>query len=114
VAPAPGGTAGATALGDCTPQTLARLTGAAQEACARRLSELARTAPRYPLIGDKAKAKDLQAMADYRDQLRAWRDDPDPTSMTPHPCPPQKEPVHKLYLDHCALMNGGIRFKYRF
>jgi hypothetical protein len=114
VAPDPGGATGATALGGCTPETLAQLTGAAHEACAKRLSELARNAPRFPLIGDKAKAKDLQDMANYRDQLRAWRDNPDPTDMSPHPCPPQKEPTHKLYLDHCALMNGAVRFKYRF
>ena len=54
--------------------------------------------------------------------VKAWKTSP---AMTPHPCPPQDEPAHKLYLDKCSLVNAArsgplgspgvkIEFKYKF
>lgn len=103
---AQGGAPGLPGLAGCTPLTLASLTGAAREACARRLSEAARNAPPLPLIGDKRKAKELQAQEDYRSAVAAWRRS---RQMGPHPCPPQDEPAHKLYLDKCSLVNAARR-----
>lgn len=128
VAPAPSAQTQAplaTGLAGCTQETLATLTGAARDACARRLSEIARNAPALPLIGDKRKARDFAEQQAYADTVKAWRRS---SAMTPHPCPPDKEPAHKLYLDKCSLMNAArqdgdqlhqapalkLEFKYKF
>ncbi len=116
-----------TGLSGCTPQAPPALSGSAREACARRLSEIARNAPAFPLTADPRKAKDLQAEAAYGDAVRAWRS---ASAMGPHPCPPQEEKAHKLYFDKCSLVNAArhgedlqgrkqsmgvkLEFKYRF
>jgi len=105
----------------CTPAALPTLTGAAREACAKRLVETARTAPILPPRGYQ---RNVEAEA-YAQAVKAWKTSP---AMTPHPCPPQDEPAHKLYFDKCSLVNaarsaggplGGspgvkIEFKYKF
>jgi hypothetical protein len=112
-APAPG-------LPGCTPATLPALTGAARDACAKRLVETARNAPVLPPAGYQ---RNVEAQA-YAQAVKAWKKS---SAMTPHPCPPQDEPAHKLYFDKCSLVNaarsvGGplgspgvkIEFKYKF
>jgi hypothetical protein len=100
-APAPGGVAG---LAGCTPLTLASLSGAAREACAKRLSELGREAPALEPTPDKRKAKDIKAWEAYHEAVLAWKRS---GQMGPHPCPPQDIPTGKLYLDHCSLVNAA-------
>ena len=90
------------ALAGCTPSTLPSLAGAAHDACARRLTELATSAPALPPAGGPRNARD-QA---YAEAVRAWKASPD---MTSHPCPPQDEPAGKLYLDKCSLVNAARR-----
>lgn len=117
-APAPGRPAG---LAGCSPLTLASLSGAAREACAKRLSELARNAPAFEPTPDKRKAKDIKAWEAYNEAVLAWKRS---GQMGPHPCPPQDTPVGKLYLDHCSLVNAArnvddraavkVEFKLRF
>lgn len=88
------------ALAGCAPATLPTLTGAAHDACAKRLTEMAKNAPALPLTRGQRNAQE-QA---YAEAVRAWKNSPD---MTPHPCPPQDEPAHKLYLDKCSLVNAA-------
>jgi hypothetical protein len=113
-APAPG-------LPGCTPATLPTLTGAARDACAKRLVETAKNAPVLPPTGYQP---NVEAQA-YAQAVKAWKTSP---AMTSHPCPPQDEPAHKLYLDKCSLVNAArsadgrhgsspgvkIEFKYKF
>jgi hypothetical protein len=87
-------------LAGCTPATLPTLAGAAHEACVRRLTEMAKTTPALPPVGGPRNARE-QA---YADAVRAWKSS---SQMTPHPCPPQDEPAHKLYLDKCSLVNAA-------
>lgn len=86
------------------------MTGAAREACERRLSQSARAVPALPLIGDKRKREEFQAWAAYQDQLRAYKASPE---INAHPCPPQKIPKHGAYLDKCGLVNGALVIKVR-
>lgn len=94
-APAPG-------LLGCTPAALPTLTGSARDACARRLVETARSAPALPPSGYQ---RNVEAEA-YAQAVKAWKTSP---AMTPHPCPPQDEPAHKLYFDKCSLVNAARR-----
>jgi len=87
-------------LAGCTPASLPTLTGAAHDACAKRLTEMAKTAPALPPAGGQ---RDAEEQA-YAEAVRAWKKSP---AMTPHPCPPQDEPAHKLYLDKCSLVNAA-------
>lgn len=88
------------------------LTGAAREACERRLSQLGPRAPALPLIGDKRKAGELQAWEDYQNQMLAYKA---ASEMNPHPCPPQDSLTRgKGYLDKCALVNGALVIKIPF
>ncbi len=106
-APASAGAQGpALGLAGCTPATLPTLTGAARDACARRLAEIAKNARALPPAGAP---RNVQEQA-YADAVRAWKGSPD---MTPHPCPQQDEPAHKLFLDKCSLMNASRETKSR-
>lgn len=102
-APAQGAVSG---LAACTPLTLASLSGAAREACAKRLSEQAGSAPAFAPTPDKRKAKELEAWEAYNKAVADWKAS---RSMGPHPCPPQDTPAGKVFLDKCSLVNAARR-----
>jgi hypothetical protein len=99
------------AAGPCSFDTVHALSGGARTACEDRLMGLARAATPQRVLTDPARLAELQGWSAYQDRMHAWLRS---NSLEPRPCPPTHEPDHKLFVDHCALMQGALRFRYKF